>query len=230
MGLDAYDNYAWRIIVVTTLCLVVSVVVVGLRFYVRWVIIRNLGRDDWFLAAALVVYIGVATLTAACTKFGLGRHIDTLSIQKRSLFLKLIWAASIGYGAVIVLIKMAFLFQYRRVFPLRNFQHICDLFLVLIVIWAVGGTMGAGLCGPNGFLVCYGDLTRPHRCGHLHFTSTIVEDAASTKISEGKSNGDLLSGLLHMCHLHYPPYYAPSIDLERRSDMDDAKHSDMVRL
>ena len=48
-----------------------------------------------------------------------------------------------------MLIKMAFLFQYRRVFPLRNFQRICDLFLVLIVMWAVGGTIGAILnCRP----------------------------------------------------------------------------------
>jgi hypothetical protein len=44
---------------------------------------------------------------------------------------------------------MTFLFQYRRVFPLRDFQRVCDLFLVLIVIWAVGGTMGAILnCRP----------------------------------------------------------------------------------
>lgn len=58
MGSDVYDDddgdYSWKIIVVTTLCLVAATVAVGLRFYVRWVIIRNLGYDDWFLAGALV--------------------------------------------------------------------------------------------------------------------------------------------------------------------------------
>lgn len=44
---------------------------------------------------------------------------------------------------------MAFLFQYRRVFPLRNFQRVCDLLLVFIVLWALGGTVGAILnCRP----------------------------------------------------------------------------------
>ena len=53
MESDEY-NYSWRIIVVTTLCLVLSTVAVSLRFYVRCVVLRNLGYDDWFLAGALV--------------------------------------------------------------------------------------------------------------------------------------------------------------------------------
>lgn len=48
-----------------------------------------------------------------------------------------------------MLIKITFLFQYRRVFPLRNFQSVCDIFLIFIVIWAIGGTIGAILnCQP----------------------------------------------------------------------------------
>jgi hypothetical protein len=40
---------------------------------------------------------------------------------------------------------MTFLFQYRRVFPLPDFQRVCDIFLVFIVLWAVAGTIGAML-------------------------------------------------------------------------------------
>jgi len=45
--------------------------------------------------------------------------------------------------------KMTFLFQYRRVFPLPHFQRACDIFLVFIVVWAAAGTIGAMLnCRP----------------------------------------------------------------------------------
>jgi hypothetical protein len=51
---DAYENCAGRIVAIITACLVVAIVVVSLRFYVRLVIIRKFGADDWALAVALV--------------------------------------------------------------------------------------------------------------------------------------------------------------------------------
>src|SRR5437763_5502261 len=45
--------------------------------------------------------------------------------------------------------KMTFLFQYRRVLPLPNFQRVCDIFFAFIVAWAISGTIGAALnCQP----------------------------------------------------------------------------------
>jgi hypothetical protein len=59
------------------------------------------------------------------------------------------WIASTGYGAVIMLLKSTFLLQYRRVFPLHNIQRLCDAFLVFIIAWAIGGTIGSLLnCRP----------------------------------------------------------------------------------
>jgi hypothetical protein len=59
------------------------------------------------------------------------------------------WIASTGYGAVIMLLKSTFLLQSRRVFPLSNIQRLCDGFLVFIIIWAIGGTIGSLLnCRP----------------------------------------------------------------------------------
>lgn len=56
---DADENYAWRVILVATICLVTSVVMVGLRGYVRRKILRNLGLDDWFLLAGLVWFFNL---------------------------------------------------------------------------------------------------------------------------------------------------------------------------
>lgn len=49
-----YDSRGGRTVVVITVCSIVVTVIVGLRFYVRFGIIKNPGVDDWVLAAALV--------------------------------------------------------------------------------------------------------------------------------------------------------------------------------
>jgi hypothetical protein len=54
MSPEANVDNAWKVIVITTICLLTSIIMVCLRFYVRRIILRSLGPDDWFLAASLV--------------------------------------------------------------------------------------------------------------------------------------------------------------------------------
>jgi hypothetical protein len=54
---DAYENHGGRTVAVLTVCSFVVTVVVCLRFYVRLVIVRKFGADDWVLAAALVCFL-----------------------------------------------------------------------------------------------------------------------------------------------------------------------------
>ena len=49
-----YENRGGRLVAVITACSIVVTVSVGLRFYVRFGIVKKLGADDWVLAAALV--------------------------------------------------------------------------------------------------------------------------------------------------------------------------------
>ncbi|CZR51377.1 uncharacterized protein PAC_01252 [Phialocephala subalpina] len=141
----AHENCAERVLVIITVCLFVATIVVSLRFYVRLVIIKKFGPDDWTLAAALIVTIGAATVMAVSTKFGLGSHAYLLSTPKMSKFLKLVWIGSIGYCFSITLMKAVFLLQYRRIFPLPNFQRLCNISLGFLVVWAMTGTLGAML-------------------------------------------------------------------------------------
>jgi hypothetical protein len=57
---DVHDH-SWRVIAVIAACLLTSIVIVGLRFYVRSVIICRLGIDDWVLAATLVWHASTLT-------------------------------------------------------------------------------------------------------------------------------------------------------------------------
>jgi hypothetical protein len=55
MAPSMYENRGGRVVAVITACSIVATVIVGLRFYVRFGIIKKPGLDDWFLAAALVM-------------------------------------------------------------------------------------------------------------------------------------------------------------------------------
>lgn len=99
------------------------------------------------------------TQTAA-TSFGFGRHIEILPLPSLSMVLKvslpciyighadlcdaiqLIWISSLGYSAAITLLKATVLLQYRRIFPLPNFQRRCDVFLAFVFVWAITGAVG----------------------------------------------------------------------------------------
>lgn len=54
MPSSMHENRGGMVVAVVTVCSIVATVIVGLRFYVRFGIIKRLGADDWVLAAALV--------------------------------------------------------------------------------------------------------------------------------------------------------------------------------
>jgi hypothetical protein len=74
---DVNDDNAWKVIVATTICLLTSLTMVCLRFYVRRLIIRSLGIDDWFLAASLVwcSHAHLALLTNMPSSYTLDAHL-----------------------------------------------------------------------------------------------------------------------------------------------------------
>ena len=77
--------------------------------------------------------------------------------------MQLIWIASLEYSAAITLMKAAVLLQYRRVFPLPNFQRRCDMFLAFVFVWAMTGALGT-------LLICLPiernwDALAPTNCG-----------------------------------------------------------------
>jgi hypothetical protein len=55
----------------------------------------------------------------------------------------LLFFSSPGYHFIIMLVKAAFLLQFRRVFPLPTTQRLCDIFLAFVAIWTVAGAIFA---------------------------------------------------------------------------------------
>ncbi|KAH7376918.1 hypothetical protein B0T11DRAFT_24986 [Plectosphaerella cucumerina] len=130
---------------------VLSLVVVGLRFHVRIFIIRKVGMDDWATALACMGQISVASGTIAATQmFGLGRHMHTLTRPAQSNLITAVLITSFGYHFVLMILKAAFLLQYRRSFPLPGFQRLCDIFLIFLLCWTIAGAIAGGsTCKPG---------------------------------------------------------------------------------
>ncbi|KAK4247458.1 hypothetical protein C7999DRAFT_14499 [Corynascus novoguineensis] len=145
----ADESIADDLIECVVVLMAIMLVVVSLRFYIRLRLLRKAGNDDIALAATMVRTIhgplpGILFFFLA-TRHGLGHHIETLSLEERSFFLKLVYAASLGYHVTIMLLKATFLLQFRRVFPLPVFQRVCDIFLVFLGLWTIAGIIGGAL-------------------------------------------------------------------------------------
>ncbi|KAL2161083.1 hypothetical protein VTH06DRAFT_8796 [Thermothelomyces fergusii] len=142
---DADENLAKSLIACSVAVLGFVLVVVSLRFYIRLRLIRKAGIDDVALGVTLLATVGNCVGVTYATRFGLGRHIDALSLEERSHFLKLVYLASMGYHVIVILLKATFLLQFRRVFPLPAFQRLCDAFMVFLGLWTVSGIVGGAL-------------------------------------------------------------------------------------
>ncbi|EMD84932.1 hypothetical protein COCC4DRAFT_154659 [Bipolaris maydis ATCC 48331] len=156
---------------------------VGLRGYVRRKILRNLGLDDWFLLTGLIHgRFQHYPNHYKAIRYGLSRHVHTTTLPERSEFLKIMWVTSVMYGALIMILKITFLLQYRRVFPLPIFQQLCDASLVFIALWATAATLGSLLnCPPiklNWDPLRYKDCKERLRFWYAMGILHVISDAA----------------------------------------------------
>lgn len=69
----------------------VASVIVLLRFYVRWFMIKSFGKDDWLILLAYAFAAATFGVYVEQTKVGMGKHISVVTAdqKKYSEFLRL---------------------------------------------------------------------------------------------------------------------------------------------
>ncbi|RAK89745.1 hypothetical protein BO79DRAFT_192943 [Aspergillus costaricaensis CBS 115574] len=88
-AVDDNASQASVVVVPTIVTTVIAVVLTLLRLYVRKFVMRTLSWDDWFnLLATLTTLIAMALILAA-VPYGLGRHYDTLDVDRAVYCIKL---------------------------------------------------------------------------------------------------------------------------------------------
>ncbi|KAL2873509.1 hypothetical protein SGCOL_011352 [Colletotrichum sp. CLE4] len=115
----SHESLANMMLGVIIAVLIVTTVFVGLRIYVRARVIKQWGADDTMVTLSFATTIEKA--------------------QKLAMFIIMI------YNIAFVTIKIAFLLQYRRSFPLPMVEMLCNGGIAFLVLFGVSLMISAGV-------------------------------------------------------------------------------------
>ncbi|CAG5158523.1 uncharacterized protein ALTATR162_LOCUS5122 [Alternaria atra] len=117
-----------------------ALVIVILRLYTRFFLIRCVGIEDAGIALAMLCSIGLTIAIGVQAEYGMGRHTDTISDPDMVRFLRAFWSSLIVYYLCLGLTKASMLLQYRRIFPTKQFQIANWITMAVVIgytIWTV---------------------------------------------------------------------------------------------
>ncbi|OHF00003.1 hypothetical protein CORC01_04649 [Colletotrichum orchidophilum] len=117
--------------------LAIALIFVVLRVYVRALVLKKWGLDDTLLVISFVLAVFTGTTFSICTTVGLGRHIWTVPVDVQQTGRRMTIAATLSYHITFIVIKIALLLQYRRVFAHPKFCLVCDVMLGFIAIFGI---------------------------------------------------------------------------------------------
>ncbi|KAI1747579.1 hypothetical protein F4782DRAFT_535240 [Xylaria castorea] len=121
-SLDSTDDLGPAFRAVIVIFLVVSVLVISLRFWSRALstVSQNKSRfwwDDWLALAATVFVLGQFSLTLKILDLGGGKHIWLVPLDDLAVMYKMLFATYIVFNTALVLAKASALIFLSRVFP-----------------------------------------------------------------------------------------------------------------
>ncbi|KAF5025650.1 hypothetical protein F66182_2256 [Fusarium sp. NRRL 66182] len=120
--------------VTTTVVLILSAVFVALRFWARYIRV-GYGADDWMTIAALVFVFITGGLNYGMIAHGMGKHAAVVSTPDQITFFKILLAFENIYVTAVMLIKLALLLMYLRIFPSRRFRVVSAIIAATVVAW-----------------------------------------------------------------------------------------------
>jgi len=142
------------IIVTSILSIIIPSILVGLRVYVRRTLHRSFDASDLCIFAALIFTIGLhIDMFVMLFLGGFGFHgidiITRFGMDTLVLFLKGILAFPIIWNFTICFSKLSVLFMYASVIAVRKMILACRVMGLFIILWNIGGILGALLmCRP----------------------------------------------------------------------------------
>lgn len=79
----------------------------------------------------------------------MGRHITTVSAHDLLIFLQIQYTGVIQYPLCVTFTKLSILYQYRRLFPTRDFRIMTNGLIVIMIMWCTSVVFtGIFLCTP----------------------------------------------------------------------------------
>ncbi|KAF9878703.1 hypothetical protein CkaCkLH20_03603 [Colletotrichum karsti] len=147
------------ILVIGIIMTVLATVFFALRVYVRAFMTRKWGADDTLLTFAFFAVVLHNSMLCVATRFGLGKHVWMNSVKNLLKGQKIALFVVIVYQVAFVTIKIAFLLQYRRVFPLPKVELLCNLGIGFLALFGISLLVSAGVT--FDLVYKYGSLNAP---------------------------------------------------------------------
>ena len=150
------ENHGTRVLVATSVILVLSTTLLVLRLYARTLTSASRGWDEWILIPAWFFLLGlIICLYLDVIQAGLGQHIVSVEYQspaKVELFLKLLYTLDWFYVPANALSRVSVILLYLRIFTHTWARVACWIVLVFLVANAVQAIVSANLeCFPLSF-------------------------------------------------------------------------------
>ncbi|EXF74152.1 hypothetical protein CFIO01_08783 [Colletotrichum fioriniae PJ7] len=122
---------------VISMCLFISTGILILRLWTRFHIVKRIGIDDWAAAFSLISVLGVGLSQAVMTRYGLGKHQQTVSPDEMIGFMKCFWVSVLFYSLGHLSFKMAFLLQYYRVLVTHYMKKYYIAAMIFVGAWGL---------------------------------------------------------------------------------------------
>ena len=91
--------------------------------------------DDLFILIALFFTLVENTITTLLLRYGLGKHLISLTDQELITFGEIFFSTQFVFGTTITVTKISLLLFYHRIFPARRMTRLCIVGGVLIILW-----------------------------------------------------------------------------------------------
>ncbi|KAK4159847.1 hypothetical protein QBC43DRAFT_122000 [Cladorrhinum sp. PSN259] len=127
-----------ELVVTTCVFTSISVLVVALRMYVRGVLLRKLGSDDWTLLAALFFACGYCAEIILAKHENVGFAMTTLTLDNMTNIIKITLSIQCTYYACVTLIKFSLLCMYLRLFAAADTpRRVCQGLMVFHALFFI---------------------------------------------------------------------------------------------
>ncbi|RWA03413.1 hypothetical protein EKO27_g11690 [Xylaria grammica] len=143
-----YQPYTPSVLVGTAIFfIIISIVAVAVRFYARWISMAKLGPDDWLIIPSLFICIGLSVIQIiATTEGGMGTHKTTVNGKfVHTTTIRVYSETRYAYQVVgtlgLAIVKIVVLLYYRRIFSVRGFRVVNNIYLAVVGAWGIAFTL-----------------------------------------------------------------------------------------
>ncbi|KAI0166937.1 hypothetical protein GGR52DRAFT_574902 [Hypoxylon sp. FL1284] len=171
----------------------ITAVLVALRMWVRIVIVKKPGMDDYMSLTALIFTIGYISVLYVGKANGMGSPMGSLNVEEMETILKVFFAIELMYYVIVTCVKLSIVFLYDR-FVTSGFGIIIDIWILILPLpilkrlqistrtrHILYGVFGAGLvssafsCARLYSIVTFTKATDPFRDSTLLNVWSMVE-------------------------------------------------------